>query len=304
MGVSVAAEDPPCVRRIHAGQAGRRHQQQTAEPCGYKPRRIVQARRRRAKILISLILVTKHGVHGIDRFVGHTADRASERKVEKRCDDAVRRVLGHGLHSRPDDSFPVQILRVASHDHRYRAARFGKASISRCQRFIYLHRRIPKISGCQRIAAQNRFRGNPRRGVQPVKSYEQSPCDPDRRREHEYGYNKTLEPEFRCRVFFPAQEFFQRRDQRPHKAYRMRHPLRIPDQAVQPGPYQNTDQPIANHKTLIPKLSFPIPGSLPDNRRRSRLSQKSPSSPGSRRQPPSPRRTSCSRCPPPAAYPA
>ena len=123
MGIPVTAEDPPGARRIHPGQSGRRDQQKSAQPGRYKARRIVQTCSRCAKILIFLISVSQHGVHGVDGLVYHTADRASQCQVEERRDDAVCCILGDSLHSRADDSFPVQILRVAAYDHRYRPAR-------------------------------------------------------------------------------------------------------------------------------------------------------------------------------------
>ena len=254
MGVAVPAEDPPCARRVHPGQPCRRHQQQSAQPGGHKARNIVQARRRRAKILIPLIFIAQHGIHGVDGLIDHAADGPAQRQVKERRNNAVCSVLRHCLHRRANDALPVQAFRVAPHDHGDRAARLVQAPAVPRQRVIYFHRRIPQVSRRQRVAAQDRFYNDAGHRAAAVQHFQDSPRNLKRHRYHKSGQHKTLDPMHLRGVLLPVPELFQRRDQSAHQAHRVRHPLRVPDQAVQTGPCQNTDQPVPYHKISSPCL--------------------------------------------------
>ena len=203
--------------------------------------------------MIFLISVSDHGIHGVDRLVGHGSCCPAKHHVEQRRDHAVRRIFRHCLHGRADNAFLIQYCCVAAHDHGYCVAGSLNVLARRGRRPVLhkgtvdFHGCVLQAPGCQRITAEDGFQRYARQRVHCVCSHEQAPRDLGHNGENEYGRRAALDPLDRRGITVQAQELFQRRDQAPDPADGMGHPLRIPDQAVQTRPDHYTDHSAQEH---------------------------------------------------------
>ena len=99
-----------------AHTAGCNHQPRT-EPRRDKVRYIIQSGACRPEILISVILISDHGIQRIDCLIRKSQHRSSYCHIKKRSDHSVGGILRYGLHGSLRDSLLIQAVRVSSHNH-------------------------------------------------------------------------------------------------------------------------------------------------------------------------------------------
>lgn len=59
------------------------------------------------------MFIADHGIEGVDRFIGHGQRRAAEEQEKERRDNAIHRVLRHGLHHRTVDLRWLELRGIA-----------------------------------------------------------------------------------------------------------------------------------------------------------------------------------------------
>ena len=168
MLIPVPEKYPPCTAGvILLPQKGRcQDHKSCADPCRKPVEDVIQFCGTAPVILISFIMISHHGIHGVHRLVQHPQGRSPKAGIQQRCDNAVGGILRHGFHCRPRHSGLIQGLRIPSHDH---GDCFPcRHDISLPKRPVHPHALHTKALRRQAVAGENDFRHYPAYGMNHI----------------------------------------------------------------------------------------------------------------------------------------
>ena len=189
--------------------------------CGHAP-----------EVYVLFIFVAEHAVHRVDGLVGQRQRCPAKEHIQKRCNDAVAGVLGHGLHGGSGHARGGQVLRVTAHDAGHGPA--GRGQVALCQFLVHIAALLCKTLGSQRLAAPEHLQRQPQRRMEPCRGPAGKPGNGQRAQRQHRGHRGPA-GQLAPRRFGQcgAQVLFQRRDAPAHEHHRMRQPRRVAKQSVQ-----------------------------------------------------------------------
>ena len=109
--------------------------------CGQSGRnkvyQIIQFCRCKSKIVIFLIFIAHHGIHGIDRFIQKCQRRTADSHEKQWGDHPIGSIFRHGFYGCFHNALRRKGLGISSHDHGHRIA--GTLCILLFKSMIHLH---------------------------------------------------------------------------------------------------------------------------------------------------------------------
>ena len=206
--------------------------EQRRQPGRHIIHHIVQPGRGRAKILIPVIAIADHRVHGVHRFIEKSAGGAKQHQVEQGRHHPVGSIFRHGLHRRFDHSFFRQALGIPSHDPGDRPAAFlHSAGLQRLVHPVAFHL---QGTGGQKLITEEGLQKKPQREKGPVSQKEDPRRDPGTEKDHQDRQDPSPQTFKELRSGQRSSDnWFQSLDQPPHKPHRMIRPHRISQRKVQ-----------------------------------------------------------------------
>ena len=101
--------------------------------CRYVVGEIVEPRRRPAEADVARVLISDHGIHGVDRFVCDHSGDAEKCEEKQWCDDTVTHVLRNRFEDGTRNFSAGQVARIPSDDLAYEVSGFVQVSAAQCR---------------------------------------------------------------------------------------------------------------------------------------------------------------------------
>ena len=202
---------------------------------GQEVGRVVRLRRELSEKFVPVVAIADHRIHRIDRLIDHAEDRAAQTRIEHGRDNTVARVFGGRLDGGARYPVGVERVDVTADDHGDGAPGVVKGSVSK--RRADLHAFVAQRFRREYIACENRLDERAEPQVDRVRADGQRRGN-KRCREYDERPEKSAARELRARipnaqVDRAREPLFERPDQRPDHADRMRKPARIPDEQIE-----------------------------------------------------------------------
>ena len=258
----VATPDAERTLPVEAQEHGRNAHEEGADARRDEVADIIEAGGRGAEVLILVVLVADHGVHGVDGLIEPATGHAENHHEQEGCDHPVGSILRDRLDRRLRDTGHVQTLRVTAHDHRDRIARI--LDVFPLEGLIDLHGFPLQLLHRKHLVGE---KGVDRTG-QGLAEHRRDVVDDerDKREDHEHQHDenrtrKLLLPAVCFRIIrdmeAPAQKLLQPLDAAPHRHHRMEPVVRIPEHQIDDQRHnQNHDSLVHATLSQIQKLEL------------------------------------------------
>ncbi len=223
---------------------------------------IVEAGSRGAEVLILVVLVADHGVHGVDGFIEPATGHTENHHEQERCYHPVGSILRDRLDRRLRDTGHVETLRVATDNHGDRIARI--LDVFPLEGFIDLHGFPLQLLHREHLVGEEGV-DRPGQGLaehrRDVMDDERDDGEDDEHQHDEDGPRELLLSTVRLRIIrnmkAPAQELLQPLDTAPHRHHRMEPVVRIPEHQIDDQRHnQNHDSLVHATLSQIQKLEL------------------------------------------------